>query len=191
MQHEPGTSGAPPPVSAELTELQDLHRHLLQAYTGISQRTSRLSPTRPYLLAHVRDGSARLLAAYTAAAQTEERADVHDWLNRRSEALAKFIEQLDAGRGGLDRLFGLAKKGWSFASTCFNIVGLVLTPTVALAGLSAVVLAAINKCLCEVFRISLGVFVASLIIVGIVCQAAFYYSLASGPSSSTRRGRTR
>lgn len=44
---------------------------------------------------------------------------------------------------------------------------LVLTPTVAAATLSTVVLATINKCLCEVFRFSIVVFVLSLIIVGI------------------------
>jgi len=168
MQNEPEVSGAPSRASTNLPELQALHSSLLRAYTGISQRTKRLSPARPYLLAHVREGSERLRRAYTAAVQSEERSDVRQWLKERSDDLDLFIKRLDESNGRLGRFFRLAKRGWSVATTSYSVVLSVLTPTAAVATLSAVVITAINACLCEIFVWTARALLASLFIIGLV-----------------------
>jgi hypothetical protein len=167
MQNELGASGTAGRVSAELSDLQALHGPLLRAYAGISQGTNRLNIARPYLLAHVREGSARLRSAYTAAAQSEERSEVHEWLKKRSDDLESFIKDLDASRR-LGRLLGLAKTGWSVASAGFGAVAAwVVAPTAAAATLSGILIATINSCLCEVFVWSFRVFYVSLLTVGV------------------------
>jgi hypothetical protein len=150
-----------------LSELQALHDALLRAYGSISQRASRLNPARPYLLAHIQGNSSRLRNAYTAAAQSEERQDVHDWLNKRADDLESFIANLDKAREGPGRLFGLAKKGWSVAATGYSAFVTIAVPTAAGAGLTAIVVSTINACFCEVLVYGFIVFALALLVVGV------------------------
>jgi hypothetical protein len=167
MQNEPKIPGGEGRVSAELSELQALHDPLLRAYTGISQRTSLLDPARLYLFAHIRDRSVHLRGAYTAAAQSEDRPDLHEWLSKRSDDLTSFIEELDTNRDRLQRLLGVAKKGWSFAAAIYAAVVSVFGLTAVGTTLSAFLIAVIRSCFCEVFRYGAGIFMASFILIGV------------------------
>ncbi len=155
------------PHVPDLSTLRQLHNSLLHAYTHIAQDTSRFDPARPYLLGQVRENATRLRTAYRSALQSEQRDDVHDWMTARAADLDGFIQDLDASRGRIGHLLGLAKKGWTVAGSAYTALVMVMAPPIFVASLSALAVATFEKCFCEVFRFGFPVLLLCVLAIGV------------------------